>query len=115
VIQPRKDKSCESLCIYNCRGSTGLLNAPGGIGLAGVLERGRCEGGSSRNLGELAVSMPEETGRGNRWNNLRACFSEAFEEEWEVREHDTKKQSAGSKWYCQAKGTKCGEKGSEQS
>jgi hypothetical protein len=32
-----------------------------------------------------------------------------------VREHDTNMESAGCKWYCQAKGTKCGEKGSEQS
>jgi hypothetical protein len=33
--------------------------------------------------------MPEETGRGDRWNNLRACCSEALEEWREVREHDT--------------------------
>jgi len=64
VIQPRNVTRCESLCTYNCRGSTGLLYAPGRIGLAGVLERGRCEGGLPRNLGELAVSIPERTGGG---------------------------------------------------
>jgi hypothetical protein len=72
-------------------------------------------GGAPRNLGELVVSIPEETGRGNRWNNLRARCSEALEEWREVREHDTNMGSAGSKWYRQAKGTKCGERGSEQS
>ncbi|KPJ89885.1 MAG: hypothetical protein AMS17_00185 [Spirochaetes bacterium DG_61] len=28
------------------------------------MERGRCEGGSPRNLGELVASIPEETGGG---------------------------------------------------
>ena len=88
---------------------------PGSDGLAGVLERGRCEGGLPRNLGELAVSIPERTGRGNRWNNPLACCFEALEEWREVWEHDTNMKSVGCKWYCQAKETKCGEKGSEQS
>jgi len=66
-------------------------------------------------LGELAVSIPERTGRGNRWNNPQVCCSGALEEWWEVREHDTNMESAVYKWYCQSKETKCGKKGSEQS
>jgi len=49
-------------------------------------------------------------------NNPWVCRAEALEGRREVlTARHTNEESAGSKWYCQAKETKCGEKGSEQS
>ncbi len=69
----------------------------------------------TQELGRARCLHPLEAERGNRWNNLLARRAKALEEWREVREHDTDMESAGCKWYCQAKETKCGEKGSEQS
>jgi len=71
--------------------------------------------GATQEPGRACCLHSLDAGRGNRWNNPRACCSGALEGWREVREHDTNMESAGCKWYCQAKETKCGEKGGKQS
>ena len=78
------------------------------IGPTGVEEQGRCGRGSSRNLGDLVVSMPLEAGGEPAEQPLASCAKRP--------EHGrSKRMDAGDKWYRRAKETKRGEKGSEKS
>jgi len=81
---------------------------PSMSGLTGVREQGKCKGGSPRNLGGLAASMPLEP-FGNRRINPRPVGRNA------LRPTGAKRRVIGGKWYHRAKETKQGETGSKKS